>query len=93
LTLEAIPSPRAAPANTPEYRKWLEEIPLRQQWQKAIDEMRTNGSSELGFPIVANAESRDYIGAPVIDLVLKQRPFNESCAAADTAIADLIQRK
>jgi multiple sugar transport system substrate-binding protein len=93
LTLEAIPSPRAAPANAPEYRKWLEEIPLRQQWQRAIDEMRTNGSSELGFPIVANAESRDYIGAPVIDLVLKQRPFNESCAAADTAIAELIQRK
>jgi multiple sugar transport system substrate-binding protein len=93
LTLEAIPSPRAGPANAPEYRKWLEEIPLRKQWQQAIDEMRTNGSSEVGFPIVANGESRDYIGAPVIDLILKQRSFNESCAVADTAVGELIQRK
>jgi multiple sugar transport system substrate-binding protein len=93
MMLEAVPSPRSTPANTPEYKKWLEEVPLRRQWQQAIDEMRSSGSSELGFPIVANGESRDYIGAPVVDLILGQRSFKESCIAADKSVDELIQRK
>ena len=93
LTLQAVPSPRSVPSQSPQYKQWLSELPLRQQWQRSLDDMRISGSSELGFPIVANGESRDYIGAPVVDLLLGQRSFAESCATANQAADELIQRK
>src|SRR3954463_2015002 len=70
------------PAISPEYKRWLDEVPVRGEWQQTLNEMRANGSSELGLPIVANGESRDYIGAPVVDLVLGQQSFQESCKIA-----------
>jgi multiple sugar transport system substrate-binding protein len=92
LSLAAIPSPRGSPANSPEYKRWLDEVPVRGEWQQTLNEMRANGSSELGLPIVANGESRDYIGAPVVDLVLGQQSFQESCKIAPQALEELIHR-
>jgi multiple sugar transport system substrate-binding protein len=92
LSLAAIPSPRGSPANSPEYKRWLDEVPVRGEWQQTLNEMRANGSSELGLPIVANGESRDYIGAPVVDLVLGQQSFQESCKIATQALEELIHR-
>jgi multiple sugar transport system substrate-binding protein len=93
LSLAAIPSPRGSLDSSPEYKKWLDEVPLRGQWQQALNDMRVSGSSELGLPIVANGESRDYIGAPVVDLVLGQRSFQESCKIATQALEELIHRQ
>ncbi|MBS0532118.1 MAG: extracellular solute-binding protein [Proteobacteria bacterium] len=93
LSLAAIPSPRGSPGNSAEYKEWLDEVPLRGQWQQALDKMRASGSSELGLPIVANGESRDYIGAPVVDLVLGQRPFQDSCKLATQNLEELIHRQ
>jgi hypothetical protein len=80
------------PAISPEYKRWLDEVPVRGEWQQTLNEMRANGSSELGLPIVANGESRDYIGAPVVDLVLGQQSFQESCKIATQALEELIHR-
>ena len=56
---------RAAAAfgrHDPEYRKWIDEEPVRKDWQAALDVLATKGSSEVGYPIVANPESRNSSG-------------------------------
>ena len=54
MALQGIAPPRPAVANDPEYRKWIDEQPVRKEWQAALDVLATKGSSEVGYPIVAN---------------------------------------
>jgi len=54
LMLQGVPSPRSSPATSPEYKKWLDEVPLRQRWNGVLEEMRKNGSSEVGLPAASN---------------------------------------
>ncbi|MDQ8728465.1 sugar ABC transporter substrate-binding protein [Bradyrhizobium sp. LHD-71] len=93
MALQGIAPPRPAVANDPEYRKWIEEEPVRKQWQAALDVLATKGSSEVGYPIVANPESREFIGQAVQDLILKQKPIDQACADADKALDALIAQK
>ena len=85
--------PRPAVANDPEYRKWIDQEPVRKQWQAALDVLATKGSSEVGYPIVANPESRDFIGQAVQDLILKQKTVDQACADADKGLDALIVQK
>jgi multiple sugar transport system substrate-binding protein len=93
LALEGIAPPRASVTNAPEYKAWVEEHPTRREWQAALDTLAKTGTSEVGYPIVANPESRDFIGQPVIDLLLKKKTVEQACADADTALNELIARK
>jgi multiple sugar transport system substrate-binding protein len=93
MALQGIAPPRPAVAKDPEYRKWIDEQPVRQQWQAALDVLATKGSSEVGYPIVANPESRDFIGQAVQDLILKQKTVDQACADADKSLDALIAQK
>ncbi|HKU07162.1 MAG TPA: sugar ABC transporter substrate-binding protein [Bradyrhizobium sp.] len=93
MALQGIAPPRPSVANDPEYRKWLDEEPVRKQWQAALDVLATKGSSEVGYPIVANPESREFIGQAVQDLILKQKSVDQACADADKALDALIAQK
>jgi multiple sugar transport system substrate-binding protein len=93
MALQGIAPPRPAVANDPEYRKWLDEEPVRKEWQAALDVLATKGSSEVGYPIVANPESREFIGQAVQDLILKQKGVDQACADADKALDALIAQK
>ena len=93
MALEGIAPPREAVTASPEYRKWIDEQPVRVSWQKSLDELSRKGTSEVGYPIVANPESRDFIGQPVVDLLLKKKTVAEACADADRAMNELISRK
>jgi multiple sugar transport system substrate-binding protein len=93
LALQGIAAPRPAVAQDPEFRKWLDEAPVRKAWQEALDVLAEKGSSEVGYPIVANPESREFIGQAVQELILKQRSLDEACAAADKSLDALIARK
>ena len=73
MAVQGIAAPRSAVANDPEYRKWIDEQPVRKEWQAALDVLAAKGSSEVGYPIVANPESREFIGQAVQDLILKQK--------------------
>jgi multiple sugar transport system substrate-binding protein len=55
--------------------------------------LATKGSSEVGYPIVANPESRDFIGQAVQDLILKQKTVDQACADADKSLDALIAQK
>ena len=50
MALQGIAPPRPAVANDPEYRKWIDEEPVRKEWQAALDVLATKGSSEVGYP-------------------------------------------
>jgi multiple sugar transport system substrate-binding protein len=91
--LQGIAPPRPAVANDPEYRKWIDAEPVRKEWQAALDVLATKGSSEVGYPIVANPQSREFIGQAVQDLILKQKTVDEACADADKALDALIAQK
>jgi len=93
MAVQGIAPPRPAVANDPEYRKWIDEEPVRKQWQAALDVLATKGSSEVGYPIVANPESREFIGQAVQDLILSQKPIDQACADADKGLDELIAQK
>jgi multiple sugar transport system substrate-binding protein len=93
MALQGIAPPRPAVANDPEYRKWIDEAPVRKEWQAALDVLATKGSSEVGYPIVANPQSREFIGQAVQDLILKQKTVDQACADADKALDALIVQK
>jgi multiple sugar transport system substrate-binding protein len=93
MAVQGIAPPRSAVANDPEYRKWIDEEPVRRQWQAALDVLAAKGSSEVGYPIVANPESREFIGQAVQDLILNQKSVDQACADADKALDALIAQK
>ena len=93
MALQGIAPPRPSVATDPEYRKWIDEEPVRKDWQAALDVLATKGSSEVGYPIVANPESREFIGQAVQDLILKQKTVDQACADADKALDALITQK
>lgn len=93
MAVQGIAPPRSSVASDPEYRKWIDEEPVRQQWQAALDVLAAKGSSEVGYPIVANPESREFIGQAVQDLILDQKPVDQACADADKGLDALIAQK
>ncbi|MGA7805295.1 ABC transporter substrate-binding protein [Bradyrhizobium sp.] len=93
MAVQGIAPPRSAVASDPEYRKWIDEEPVRKEWQAALDVLAAKGSSEVGYPIVANPESREFIGQAVQDLILNQKSVDQACADADKALDGLIAQK
>ncbi len=93
MAVQGIAPPRSAVASDPEYRKWIDEEPVRKQWQAALDVLAAKGSSEVGYPIVANPESREFIGQAVQDLILNQKTVDQACADADKGLDALIAQK
>ena len=93
MAVQGIAPPRSAVANDPDYRKWIDEQPVRKEWQAALDVLASKGSSEVGYPIVANPQSREFIGQAVQDLILKQKTVDQACAEADKSLDALIAQK
>lgn len=93
MAVQGIAPPRPAVANDPDYRKWIDEQPVRKEWQAALDVLASKGSSEVGYPIVANPQSREFIGQAVQDLILKQKTVDQACADADKSLDALIAQK
>jgi multiple sugar transport system substrate-binding protein len=93
MAVQGIAAPRSAVATDPEYRKWIDEQPVRKEWQAALDVLAAKGSSEVGYPIVANPESREFIGQAVQDVILKQKSVEQACADADKSLDELIAKK
>ncbi|WP_180897962.1 ABC transporter substrate-binding protein [Martelella soudanensis] len=92
LALKGIAPPRPAVADSADYKAWLSESPVRQQWQAALSTLASTGSSQIGYPIIGNPESRQYIGQAVGDVLLGSKTVDEACAAADASLNDLIAR-
>lgn len=93
LALEGIAAPRASVAKSEAVRKWLDAEPSRREWQTSLDELAQKGTSEVGYPIVANPASREIIGQAVSELVLGTKPLDKACADADTALNALIAKE
>jgi multiple sugar transport system substrate-binding protein len=93
MAVQGIAPPRSSVASDPDYRKWIDEEPVRKQWQAALDVLAAKGSSEVGYPIVANPESREFVGQAVQDLILNQKTVDQACADADKSLDALIAKK
>jgi len=93
MAVQGIAPPRSSVANDPDYRKWIDAEPVRKEWQAALDMLAAKGSSEVGYPIVANPESREFVGQAVQDLILNQKSVDQACADADKALDALIAQK
>jgi multiple sugar transport system substrate-binding protein len=93
LALEGIAPPRASVATSPGFKKWIDEQPVRRDWIAAINELSQTGTSEVGYPIVANPASREYVGQAINELILGQKTVAQACADADTALNALIAKE
>ena len=93
LALQGIAPPRKSVTTDPAYRKWLEAQPIRSQWQDTINELAKNGTSEVGYPIISNPESRDFIGQAVDSVMLGTSSVEQSCKSADAKLNALIHQQ
>jgi multiple sugar transport system substrate-binding protein len=93
LALEGIAPPRAAVANGADFKKWMDEQPVRKEWVAAVNELGKTGTSEVGYPIVANPASREFVGQAVNELLLGQKPAAQACADADKQLDALIAKE
>lgn len=92
LALDGVAPPRAALAQAPAYKAWADEQPVRAEWVAAVNELGRTGTSEVGYPIVSNPASRDFIGQAATELVLGQKPVAQACAEADKQLDALIAK-
>jgi multiple sugar transport system substrate-binding protein len=92
LALEGVAPPRASVANAPQFKAWVDQEPVRKEWVAAINELSKTGTSEVGYPIVANPASREHIGQAINELILGQKPVAQACADADKALDALIAK-
>lgn len=90
FALAGIAPPRAAVAQDPAYQAWLDEQPLRGEWQEALNVLAETGTSEVGYPIIQNPQSREIIGQAVGSVLLGTATADEACATADAAMDQLI---
>ena len=93
LALKGLVPPRNSTASSPDYKKWIDEEPLRRQWINTINEGAEIGTSEIGYPIVANPHSREFIGQAVVDVFLGNKTVDEACAEADRQLDRLIAQE
>jgi len=90
LARDGIAAPRAKIAEDPDYKAFIAAKPIRQEWQNAVDAIARTGSSEIGFPIVANPASRGPIGQSVDEVLLAAKTVDQACADADRSLDALI---
>lgn len=93
LALDGIAPPRAAVAQAPGYKAWMDEQPVRSEWVAAVNELARTGTSEVGYPIAANPASRELIGQAVTELLLGQKLPAQACADADRQLDALIAKE
>ena len=93
LALDGIAPPRSAVANGADFKKWMDEQPVRKEWVAAVNELGKTGTSEVGYPIVANPASREFVGQAVNELLLGQKTVAQACADADKQLDALIAKE
>lgn len=92
LALDGVAPPRASVANGPDYKRWMEGEPVRKEWVATVNELGKTGTSEVGYPIVANPASREFVGQAVNELLLGQKAVAQACADADKQLDALIAK-
>ena len=93
LALEGIAPPRSSVAGGADFKKWMDEQPVRKEWVAAVNELGKTGTSEVGYPIVANPASREFVGQAVNELLLGQKSVAQACADADKQLDALIAKE
>jgi multiple sugar transport system substrate-binding protein len=92
LAVDGVAPPRSAVAKSPSYKTWMDEQPVRAEWVAAVNELSRTGTSEVGYPIVQNPASRDFIGQAATELLLGQKTPAQACADADKQLDALIAK-
>jgi len=93
MALEGVAPPRTSVTNAPAFKAWSDEQPVRREWVAALNELSRTGTSEVGYPIVANPASREFVGQAVTELILGQKTVQQACADADKALEALIAKE
>jgi len=92
LAREGVAPSRASVLGDDAFKSWMQERPVRRDWVAALEALNRTGTSEVGYPIVANPESREYIGQAVNALLLGTKDVQAACAEADKALDALIAK-
>lgn len=93
LALEGIAPPRVSALQDAAFKAWADLKPVRRQWVAALDQVSRTGTAEVGYPIVANPASREFVGQAVNDIMLGTKPAEQACADADASLNALIAKE
>ncbi len=90
LALKGIAPPRASVADSPGYKAWLDQLPVRGEWQTLVDTMAATGTSEVGPPIDRQPQARQIIGEAVDRVLLGQASAKDAACQADRDIEAML---
>lgn len=90
LAFEGLAPPRGSVSESEEYRAWIAEAPIRQNWVDVLNEIGATGTSEVGPPIEGQPEARQIIGEAIQQVILRQATAEQAACAADDRINQLI---
>jgi multiple sugar transport system substrate-binding protein len=87
LALQGIAPPRRSVADSPQYRAWLAQVPVRADWAKLLNTMGDTGTSEVGPPYRRQPQAREIVGDAIDRVLLGQASAHDAACAADKHLA------
>ncbi|ARP91515.1 ABC transporter substrate-binding protein [Bordetella genomosp. 9] len=93
LALHGIAPPRVSAFQDADFKAWAAQKPVREQWVAALDQISRTGTAEVGYPIVANPASREFVGQAVNEVMLGSKPAEQACAEAEKSLDALIAKE
>lgn len=80
---------RSAVFTGPEFETWTDELPIREQWARALEEISENGTGVFNIDTDRIPEARQIIGDAIQQIVLGEATPKEAACAADEKLAEL----
>jgi multiple sugar transport system substrate-binding protein len=91
MALKGIAPPRPSIWESGEFKTWLAEVPVRQQWAETLISMMENGTSAIAPPVENQPKVRDIIGDAVQQVLLGNMTPEEAAKQADEQVNTLLQ--
>jgi multiple sugar transport system substrate-binding protein len=93
LALQGIAPPRESVVGSADYKAWLHQVPVREDWAGLLKQMGATGSSEVGPPLERQPQAREIVGDAVDSVLLGQSSAHDAACNADKQIAAMQAEK
>lgn len=93
LALQGIAPPRESVVQSADYKAWLQQVPVRGDWAKLLNDMGATGTSEVGPPLERQPQAREIIGDAVDNVLLGESSAHDAACSADKQLAAMMAGK
>ena len=93
LAVLGIAPPRESVAQSADYKAWLQQVPVRADWERLLKQMGATGTSEVGPPLERQPQAREIVGDAVDSVLLGQTSAHDAACNADKQLAAMMAEK